>query len=308
MIGSGTARVRIEQLEIESQAMKQIALNGGGPDEQRVGAQPVHRRQPRAAGGRGDRPGDATATAPRHRSRPMPSDPRSPAVRRRGLRRSGPPRRTGTRQRPADRRLDRRSAASATCSPAADSMSRPAPSRPWAMPRSSAAWSPATARPRFPRRPRAAARCIVCAWDPIRRRRPPASSPTGSSVQAMVMLVSWRIDRILVALLVVAGLAGAAMGSLPSSRSPSVRAAAAGQAGAEAAGQAAKPAAKRQGRAGRRPRPCRRRRSASRHAGAVRLHGRSADLDGAAVQGRRQADASVVDGEDDDDLHRSSRN
>jgi rare lipoprotein A len=36
MIGHGTARVRIEQLEAESLAMKQIAMNGGGPDEQRA--------------------------------------------------------------------------------------------------------------------------------------------------------------------------------------------------------------------------------------------------------------------------------
>jgi rare lipoprotein A len=36
MIGHGTARIRIDQLEAESQAMKQIALNGGGPDEQRA--------------------------------------------------------------------------------------------------------------------------------------------------------------------------------------------------------------------------------------------------------------------------------
>jgi rare lipoprotein A len=36
MIGRGTARIRIDQLEAESLAMKQIALNGGGPDEQRA--------------------------------------------------------------------------------------------------------------------------------------------------------------------------------------------------------------------------------------------------------------------------------
>jgi rare lipoprotein A len=36
MTQSGTARVRIEQLEMESQAMKQIALGGGGPNEQRT--------------------------------------------------------------------------------------------------------------------------------------------------------------------------------------------------------------------------------------------------------------------------------
>lgn len=36
MIGRGTARIRIDQLEAESLAMKQIALNGGGPDQQRA--------------------------------------------------------------------------------------------------------------------------------------------------------------------------------------------------------------------------------------------------------------------------------
>src|SRR5690349_23846788 len=36
MTHSGTAHVRIEQLGMESQALKDIALNGGGPDEQRA--------------------------------------------------------------------------------------------------------------------------------------------------------------------------------------------------------------------------------------------------------------------------------
>src|SRR5690348_3655478 len=36
MVGNGTARVRIEQLEAESLALKQVALGGGGPDEQRT--------------------------------------------------------------------------------------------------------------------------------------------------------------------------------------------------------------------------------------------------------------------------------
>ncbi len=36
MTRNGTARVRIDQLEAESQAVKQIALGGGGPDEQRA--------------------------------------------------------------------------------------------------------------------------------------------------------------------------------------------------------------------------------------------------------------------------------
>ena len=36
MVGRGTANVRIEQLEAPSLALKQVALNGGGPDEQRA--------------------------------------------------------------------------------------------------------------------------------------------------------------------------------------------------------------------------------------------------------------------------------
>lgn len=35
MIGAGTARVRVEQLPAESQAVKDVAINGGGPSEQR---------------------------------------------------------------------------------------------------------------------------------------------------------------------------------------------------------------------------------------------------------------------------------
>jgi rare lipoprotein A len=50
MIGNGTARVRIEQLEAESLAMKQIAINGGGPDEQRTAlAQYLAGRRPPTA-------------------------------------------------------------------------------------------------------------------------------------------------------------------------------------------------------------------------------------------------------------------
>jgi rare lipoprotein A len=36
MVGNGTAKVRIDQLEAESLAVKQIAIGGGGPDEQRA--------------------------------------------------------------------------------------------------------------------------------------------------------------------------------------------------------------------------------------------------------------------------------
>jgi len=69
MIGNGTARVRIEQLEAESLAMKQIALNGGGPDEQRTTLNQylAGKRPPPAA--------TATAQAPP----PAPPPPPQPA-------------------------------------------------------------------------------------------------------------------------------------------------------------------------------------------------------------------------------------
>jgi len=67
MVGNGTARVRIEQLEAESQAMKQIALGGGGPDEQRTALDKY------IAGRRGAPAVVATAQAP-------PPPPPSPAV------------------------------------------------------------------------------------------------------------------------------------------------------------------------------------------------------------------------------------
>jgi rare lipoprotein A len=79
MTQNGTARVRIEQLEMESQAMKQIALGGGGPDEQRTALDKY------IAGRRG--PPAVVATA---QAMPPPSpppvvtvyapNPRSPAV------------------------------------------------------------------------------------------------------------------------------------------------------------------------------------------------------------------------------------
>jgi rare lipoprotein A len=79
MIGHGTARVRIEQLEMESQAMKQIALNGGGPDEQRAALEKY------AAGRRGPPAVVATAVAtppppPQPPITVYPTNPRSPAV------------------------------------------------------------------------------------------------------------------------------------------------------------------------------------------------------------------------------------
>lgn len=70
MIGNGTARVRIEQLETESLALKDIALAGGGPDEQRA-ALDKH-----IAGRRG--PPAITATA--QATPPPPPAPPTPAV------------------------------------------------------------------------------------------------------------------------------------------------------------------------------------------------------------------------------------
>jgi len=69
MIGNGTARVRIEQLETESQAVKEIAVNGGGPDEQRAALDKS------VAGRRGAPAVAATAQAP-----PPQPPPSVPAV------------------------------------------------------------------------------------------------------------------------------------------------------------------------------------------------------------------------------------
>jgi rare lipoprotein A len=77
MVGNGTARVRVEQLEMESQAMKQIALNGGGADEQQSALDNY------IAGRRGPPAGVATAQAvppPTPSVTVYPSNPRSPAV------------------------------------------------------------------------------------------------------------------------------------------------------------------------------------------------------------------------------------
>ena len=55
MIANGTARVRVEQLEAESLAVKDIAINGGGPDEQRAALDKgvAGRRGPPAGGSPG---------------------------------------------------------------------------------------------------------------------------------------------------------------------------------------------------------------------------------------------------------------
>jgi rare lipoprotein A len=71
MTRNGTARVRIEQLEGESQTVKQIAISGGGPDEQRAALDKY------AAGRRGPPAVTATAQAP---PPPPPEPPPTPAV------------------------------------------------------------------------------------------------------------------------------------------------------------------------------------------------------------------------------------
>lgn len=71
MTRAGTARVRIEQLEAESQAVKQIALSGGGPNEQRAAI---------AAGRRGSPPAAMTAQAPPSPPPPAAAPPSSPPI------------------------------------------------------------------------------------------------------------------------------------------------------------------------------------------------------------------------------------
>ena len=78
MMKSGTARVRIEPLTMESQAVKEIALNGGGPAEQRDAVAKY------VAGRRGPPPVTATAQATpppaAQVQASVPNNPRSPAV------------------------------------------------------------------------------------------------------------------------------------------------------------------------------------------------------------------------------------
>jgi rare lipoprotein A len=71
MTRNGTARVRIDQLETESQAVKQIAISGGGPDEQRAVVENY------VAGRRAPPPVAATAQAPPP-APPPPAPPEPP--------------------------------------------------------------------------------------------------------------------------------------------------------------------------------------------------------------------------------------
>jgi rare lipoprotein A len=72
MTRNGTARVRIDQLEAESQAVKQIAISGGGPDEQRAAIENY------AAGRRGSPAPAATAQAAAPSPPPAPPPPAPP--------------------------------------------------------------------------------------------------------------------------------------------------------------------------------------------------------------------------------------
>ena len=82
MTHSGTAKVRIEQLTMESQSMKEIALNGGGAGEQRAALDKY------IAGRRGPPPVTATAQATPPATPPVTvaaspppgPNPRSPAI------------------------------------------------------------------------------------------------------------------------------------------------------------------------------------------------------------------------------------
>jgi rare lipoprotein A len=82
MTHSGTAKVRIEQLAMESQGMKEIALNGGGSSEQRAALDKY------IAGRRGPPPVTATAQATPPATPPVTvaaspppgPNPRSPAI------------------------------------------------------------------------------------------------------------------------------------------------------------------------------------------------------------------------------------
>lgn len=70
MIGKGTARIRIDQLEAESRTVKEVAMSGGGPAEQEAALA-------RLSSGRGSVPPSTTAVA---QSAPPPPPPPPAAV------------------------------------------------------------------------------------------------------------------------------------------------------------------------------------------------------------------------------------
>src|SRR5262249_27508328 len=70
IVRMGTARVRIDQLPSESQAVKEVALNGGGP------SQPMTAVAPGSSGRRPAQPAPAPAAA--HSPPPPPPPPAAP--------------------------------------------------------------------------------------------------------------------------------------------------------------------------------------------------------------------------------------
>jgi rare lipoprotein A len=87
MTRNGTARIRIDQLEPESQAVKQIAISGGGPNEQRAVVENyvAGRRAPPPVTATAQAPPPPTPTLPPPPPPPMPTPavtvyPSSPAV------------------------------------------------------------------------------------------------------------------------------------------------------------------------------------------------------------------------------------
>jgi rare lipoprotein A len=74
MTGKGTARVRIDQLPTESQAVKEVALGGGGPSEQQVALAQL-------ASGRRAAPAPSAASAPVEQAAAPPPPPQEVYVR-----------------------------------------------------------------------------------------------------------------------------------------------------------------------------------------------------------------------------------
>ena len=185
IVRNGTARVRIEQLQAESLAVKEVAISGGGPAEQR-------RRWRRSSSGRAPAPAQApvAGAGPDGRLRAAASRAgtgvRAACARPAGLADQS----RSAAAEPARRVRCRRQATGPTRGLARHAARRLQPASGFyvqtgAFSTPENAEKPARRREqlrrdrRFPRRRRAAARSIACAWDPIRLRMPPASSPTG---------------------------------------------------------------------------------------------------------------------------------
>ena len=143
IVRNGTAHVRIEQLQAESLAVKDVAIGGGGPAEQQAAVAQVSsgrlRRRRHPCRRRFRRP-PTCRRQPRRRRHRFMRNPRPPSRYGRPInaaRRPSRPLRTPRRQMPG--RPWPRSPAARRCSRAAASMCRPAPSRRRRMPNASAA-------------------------------------------------------------------------------------------------------------------------------------------------------------------------